>query len=169
MSIETKTPNADGKPEPKSVAELKEAALAHIAGTRIGLLALIREDGAPTIRPMGFAPVAADSADLYFTAPAASEKARSLRIHPRVNFFLQGASGDISAYKAVSLVGEAVELPRDSAEFQAAVAALSARMPFFKAKAEKGELSASTLFRVRAAELRFSDYAQKIGLAAVPL
>ncbi|MDR1498609.1 MAG: pyridoxamine 5'-phosphate oxidase family protein [Puniceicoccales bacterium] len=169
MSTEKNTTHTGGAPAIRSDDELRQVALAHIADTRIGLLAITREDGVPTIRPMGFAPIETGAADVYFTAPTASEKARSLRLHPRVNLFLQGPLSDISAYKAVSLVGEAVELAHESAEFQTAVAALSARMPFFKARAEKGDLSASAIFRVRTAELRLSDYAQKTGLALVPL
>jgi general stress protein 26 len=149
---------------------LKESALAFIAGARTGLLAIVREDGFPTNRPIGaFAPVAPDSADIYFTTPAASPKARALRLNPRASFFFQSFTDAGTDYKGVSLVGEAVELAHDSAEFPAAVAAIAARSAFFRAKVEKGDLAETAIFRIRAKELRVSDFALKHGVTEVPL
>lgn len=140
----------------------------YIALTRWAFLATVREDNTPAIRPIGsFAPVAPGDVDVYFSTPRDSAKARSIRKNARVNFYFQHEALDIASYKGVSLIGDAVEVVPQSPEYPQAVAILSARSPHFKARADKDELDGTALFRVKAGEVRFSDYSRGRGPAAL--
>ncbi|WP_043588291.1 pyridoxamine 5'-phosphate oxidase family protein [Geminisphaera colitermitum] len=148
--------------------ELKQTIHDYIALTRWAFLAIIRKDGSPTLRPIGsFTPVAIGSVDVYFSTPRDSEKVRSLRQNARVSFYFQHDALDIAAYKGVSLIGDALEIEPQTTEHPQAVAALSARSPHFKARVEKGELDVTAIFRVKALEVRFSDYARGRGPSAI--
>ncbi|AHF92413.1 pyridoxamine 5'-phosphate oxidase [Opitutaceae bacterium TAV5] len=148
--------------------EQKQNVHDYIALTRWAFLAIVREDNAPTIRPIGsFAPVAPGQVDVYFSTPRDSAKVRSIRKNARVNFYFQHEELDIASYKGVSLIGDAVEVVPQSPEYPQAVTVLSARSPHFKARADKGELDGTALFRVQAAEVRFSDYSRGRGPAAL--
>ncbi|MDR2863942.1 MAG: pyridoxamine 5'-phosphate oxidase family protein [Puniceicoccales bacterium] len=150
--------------------EQKQTVHDYIARTRVAFLAIDREDHTPTIRPIGsFAPVAPGAIDLFFSAPRDSEKARALRLHPRINFYFQHDGQEISAYKAVSLIGNASEVHASTEGYEQAVAALSARSPHFKARVEKGELAGTAIFRVTATEVRYSDFAQTRGIQKIQL
>jgi general stress protein 26 len=142
----------------------------YINRARTGFLAILREDHTPTIRPIGsFAPAAPDALDIFFSTPKDSAKARALRLHSRAQFYFQHDGQEISAYKAVSLVGDAAEvLPGTDAHAQA-VAVLSARSAYFKARVEKGELAGIAIFRVTATEVRYSDFAQQRGIQDIQL
>ncbi|MDR1279837.1 MAG: pyridoxamine 5'-phosphate oxidase family protein [Opitutaceae bacterium] len=148
--------------------ELKQTIHDYIALTRWAWLAIVREDGAPTIRPIGsFAPVDAGQVDIYFSTPLASAKVLALRRNPRASFYFEHDVLDIATYKAVSLIGEAVEVAPQSGGHAAAVAALSARSPHFRSRVEKGELASIVIFRVNAREIRFSDYSAGRGPGAI--
>jgi general stress protein 26 len=150
--------------------EQKSVVADYINRARTGFLAIIREDHTPTIRPIGsFAPVTAGAVDLYFSTPKDSAKARALRLHRRVQFYFQHDGQEIASYKAVSLVGDAIEVVPDTEAHAQAVAVLAARSPYFKARVEKGELATVALFRVNATEVRYSDFAQKHGIQDIQL
>jgi hypothetical protein len=128
--------------------------------TQIAFLGIIREDGSPTIRPIEvFAPVGPGEVSVYFSTPGDSAKSKALRQHPRTTFFFQPEGIEISAYKGASLIGDAVEILPDAAEYSQAIAILVARSPYFKSRVEKGEIAGMTVFRINAVEVRYSDYA----------
>lgn len=148
--------------------ELKQTIHDYIAFTRWAFLAITRKDGAPTIRPIAsVTPVEAGSVDVYFSTPRDSSKVRAIRQNAFVSFYFQHDALDIASYKGVSLIGDAVEITAQSEEYSVAVAALSARSPHFKSRVEKGELGATAIFRVKAREVRFSDYAKGRGPASI--
>jgi hypothetical protein len=149
---------------------LKQTAHEYIASIRVTHLAIVREDGAPTIRPIGsFAPVAPGALDLYFTAPLGSAKARALLAHPRASFFFQADGQPLAAFKGASLIGDATVVAPADAEYPQAVAALTARSPYFKERVEKGELANVTIFRFTVVEARYSDFAQQRGIQDITL
>ncbi|MDR0535851.1 MAG: pyridoxamine 5'-phosphate oxidase family protein [Puniceicoccales bacterium] len=165
MSTETQIPdNSSAKP---TIADARAA----IAATRWAGLAIIREDGTPTIRPIGcFAPSSTGAqADVYFSTPRDSAKDKSLRKNPVVNFYFEPPVAEVAAYKGVSLIGKVAEVPADSPEYPAAVSALSAQSAFFKARAESGNLASTIIYRIHASELRYSDYALYHAIMEIPL
>jgi len=133
----------------------------HIAASPRALLAIVREDGAATIRPIGaFAPAAGETAlDIYFATPRDSAKFRALAANPVVNFYFQDETRPPAAYKAASVIGVASLLESGAPEHDAAVAAIAARSPFFKSRVDSGDLTGTAIVKVRATEARYSDYA----------
>ncbi|MDR1817894.1 MAG: pyridoxamine 5'-phosphate oxidase family protein [Puniceicoccales bacterium] len=149
---------------------LGQSAREIIAGARIGHLAIIRGDGTPTIRPIGaFAGVGGDSPDLWFSTPRESEKFTALTAAPRVNFYFEDTTGGAANYKAVSLLGLAEAVTPGTPEFATAAAAIAARSPFFKQKLDAGDLAGTAIVRVRASEVRVSDYALARGIQKLVL
>ncbi|MDR3229742.1 MAG: pyridoxamine 5'-phosphate oxidase family protein [Puniceicoccales bacterium] len=140
--------------------ELKQLVHDYIYAAKWAPLAIVREDGSPTMRPIGaFAPVASGELDIYFLTRADTAKVRALRSNPRVSFFFEHGVENIAAYKAVSLIGEATEVAPDTPEHTTAVAVLAARSPYVKGLVERNELAGSLIFRIRTSEVRYSDYA----------
>ena len=136
----------------------------YIARTRWASLAIVREDGTPTIRPIGsFAP-ADGGVDVFFATPRDSAKARALEQNPRVNFYFQHEGQTITDYRGVSIIGEARVIAPETEDFRVAVALLAARSPNFKGRVDRGELAGMILYRVNAGEVRYSDYAEAHGI-----
>ncbi|MDR2429462.1 MAG: pyridoxamine 5'-phosphate oxidase family protein [Puniceicoccales bacterium] len=147
-----------------SIEKTRQAVHDYIARTRWASLAIVREDGAPTIRPIGsFAP-AGGGVDVFFATPRDSAKARVLARNPRVNFYFQHEGQAIASYRGVSIIGEARVVEPGSEDFCAAVALIAARSQHFNGLVERGELDGMCIYRVKAVELRYSDYAESRGI-----
>jgi uncharacterized pyridoxamine 5'-phosphate oxidase family protein len=149
--LETKKPTA------LTPLELQQAALEYIKQTRWATLTTVREDSAPVSRAMGsFAP---DGLNIVFSTRKNAAKTRHIAKNSFVNFFFQHENQELTTFKNVALIGRA--------EYQRAVELLSARNPRFKVRAERGELSDTAIYLIRTTEIKYLDYANGAGPAAV--
>jgi nitroimidazol reductase NimA-like FMN-containing flavoprotein (pyridoxamine 5'-phosphate oxidase superfamily) len=140
--------------------ELKQTIAEYIGKTRVSALATVRADGSPVIRAIGgFAP---DGLEIYFSTAKASAKAAQIAGDAPVSFYFQHDNQEIPVFKYVSLIGQAREL-NVGPERQKAIGILSARSPRFKARAEKGELQDSVIYRVSPSEIKYLDFSKGQG------
>jgi pyridoxine/pyridoxamine 5'-phosphate oxidase len=152
------------KPTKLTPLELQQAALEYIKQTRWATLTTMREDAAPVSRAMGsFAP---DGLNIVFSTRKNAAKTRHIAKNSFVNFFFQHENQELTTFKNVALIGRAEEVAGGS-EYQRAVELLSARNPRFKVRAERGELSDTAIYLIRTTEIKYLDYANGIGPAAV--
>jgi len=146
--------------------ELKQTITEYIGKTRVSALATVRADGAPVIRAIGgFAP---DGLEVYFSTAKASAKAGHIGGDAPVSFYFQHDNQEIAAFKYVSLVGRAQEIKAEQ-ERQKAIGILSARSPRFKARAEKGALQDTVIYRVSPSEIKYLDFAKGVGPEGVQI
>jgi uncharacterized pyridoxamine 5'-phosphate oxidase family protein len=161
MSTTTTEPT---KSRQLSAVELQQTVNEYIKQTRWATLATVREDGAPVLRVMGsFAP---DGVNVFFSTRRTAAKIRHLAKNPIVNFFFQHENQQLETFKNVALIGRAEEVT-DGANYRRAVELLSARNPRFKARVERGELADTALFLIHTAEIKYLNYANGIGAAAI--
>ena len=106
-----------------------------------------------------FAP---DGLDVFFSTPKATGKVKQLEKNQSVNFFFQHEGQELPTFKNVALIGKAAPV-RDEQEHQRAVALLSARNPRFKERAEKGELKDTLIYKIKAKEIKYLDFALGFG------
>ena len=146
--------------------ELKRIITDYIGKTRVSALATVRADGAPVVRAIGgFAP---DGLDVYFSTAKASAKAAQIAGDAPVSFYFQHDNQEIPTFKYVNLIGQARELNAES-ERQKAIGILSARSPRFKARAEKGELQDTVIYRVSPSEIKYLDFSKGQGPDSVQI
>ena len=144
--------------------ELQQTVAEYIGKTRVSALATVRADGVPVIRAIGgFAP---DGLEIYFSTAKTSAKAAQIGDGAPVSFYFQHDGQEIGTFKYVSLIGRASALNAEP-DRQKAIGILSARSPRFKARAEKGELADTVLYRVTPAEIKYLDFAKGPGAAGV--
>ena len=144
--------------------ELKQKITDYISQTRWAILATVREDRAPVLRAMGsFAP---DGVDVYFSTPKATAKVKQIEQNQWVNFFFQHEGQDLPTFKNVAVIGKASEVI-EGAELKKAIGLLSARNPRFKARAEKGDLQDTGIFKIKSKEIKYLDFAKGFGKEAV--
>jgi uncharacterized pyridoxamine 5'-phosphate oxidase family protein len=143
--------------------ELQHTVHEYINQTRWATLTTVREDGAPVSRAMGsFAP---DGVNLYFSTPKSAGKVRHIAANPLVNFFFQHENQELATFKNVAVIGRAEEAT--GVEYHRAVQLLSARNLRFKARAERGELKDTALYLIRTTEIKYLNYANGAGPAAI--
>lgn len=144
--------------------ELKQTIHDYIAQTRWATLATVRADHAPVLRAMGsFAP---DGLDVFFSTPAKTGKTKDIEKNNWVNLFFQHEGQELAAFKNVALIGKASEV-KDVDELKKAFTLLSARNPRFKERAEKGELKDTVIYKVKAKEVKYLDFAKGFGKEAI--
>jgi uncharacterized protein YhbP (UPF0306 family) len=151
------------KAPPLTPVELQDAVHEYINQTRWATLTTVREDGAPVSRAMGS--FAAEGVNLFFSTPKSAGKVRHIAGNPLVNFFFQHENQELATFRNVAVIGRAEELT--GAEYDRAVQLLSARNLCFKTRAERGELKDTALYLIRTTEIKYLNYANGIGPAAV--
>ena len=145
-------------------SELKNTIVDYIGKSRVSVLATVRPDGAPVVRAIGgFAP---DGLDIYFSTAKESGKAGQIGPRAWVSFYFQHDGQDIASFKYVALLGKAEALTAEP-DLSKAIGILSARSPRFKARAEKGELQGTAIYRVSPTEIKYLDFSKGQGPAAV--
>jgi len=143
--------------------ELRQTIQEYISGTRWATLATVRPDGAPVLRAMGS--FALDGLDIVFSTPKATAKVAHIEKNNQVNFFFQHEGQELSAFKNVAVIGRASEVKDE--DRKKAIDLLSARNPRFKARAEKGELGDTAIFKIVPKEIKYLDYAKGFGAAGI--
>ncbi|MFZ2948505.1 MAG: pyridoxamine 5'-phosphate oxidase family protein [Desulfuromonadaceae bacterium] len=132
----------------------------YIDKTRFAVLAYVRHDGTPLLRSIGsFVP---NGLSLYFTTRKDAAKVKEISDRKRISFFFEHEGQELSAWKNLLLVGDAVKIDSGS-DFDDAVQLLSARNPRFKDRVAKGELPSTQIFRLNTEEIEFLDYGKGIG------
>lgn len=141
-------------------AELKKTIIEYISKTKWGTLASVREDNAPVLRAMGS--FALDGLDIVFSTPINTGKVKDIARNSLVNFFFQHEGQDLATFKNAAVIGHASEI-KDAAELKKAIDLLSARNPRFKARAEKGDLKDTAIYKVKTTEVKYLDFAKGFG------
>jgi pyridoxamine 5'-phosphate oxidase len=156
--LETKKPTA------LTPLELQQAVLEYIKQTRWATLTTVREDGAPVSRTIGgFAP---DGLNIFFSTSKKSGKNRHIARNKLVSFHFQHENQELAAFKNLVVIGQ-IEAVSIYADYQRAVDLLSVRSPRFKARIELGETEDLALYLVRAKEIKYLNFANGVGPAAV--
>jgi pyridoxamine 5'-phosphate oxidase len=143
--------------------ELKRTIQEYISQTRWATLATVRADGAPVLRAIGS--FAADGLDIFFSTARTAAKVGQIDQNDRVNFFFQHEGQELPSFKNVAIIGRAREVKE--AERERGIGLLSARNPRFKARAEKGELGETAIFKVASEEIKYLDYSRGFGAAGI--
>jgi pyridoxine/pyridoxamine 5'-phosphate oxidase len=151
------------KPTTLTSVELQHVVHEYISQTRWATLTTVREDGAPVSRVMGS--FAADGVNLFFSTRKVAAKVRHIAKNPLVNFYFQHENQEAATFKNVAVIGRAEEVT--GVDYHRAVQLLSARNLRFKARAERGELSDTALYFIHTTEIKYLDYSNGVGPAAV--
>lgn len=132
----------------------------YVDKTHFAVLAYVRNDGTPLLRSIGsFAP---NGLSLYFTTRKDAAKVKEIGDHKRISFFFEHEGQELSQWKNLLLVGDAVKID-DGDDFNQAVQLLSTRNPRFRERVAKGELPGTQIFRLNTEEIEFLDYGKGIG------
>jgi nitroimidazol reductase NimA-like FMN-containing flavoprotein (pyridoxamine 5'-phosphate oxidase superfamily) len=148
-------------PTLKELADSSLAAL--VANVRFLSLATVSEDG-PVIRSIGSWGL--QGRTLFFSTAKGSDKVVQLQGDPRVSAQLLAEGQELPGLKNVVLQGSAKLLETDT-DRATAIAAIGARNPRFKERAEKGELGGNAIFAVKAGKIKVVDFSKGVGPAAL--
>jgi nitroimidazol reductase NimA-like FMN-containing flavoprotein (pyridoxamine 5'-phosphate oxidase superfamily) len=144
--------------------ELADSSLAAlVANVRFLSLATVSEDG-PVIRSIGSWGL--QGRTLFFSTAKCSDKVVQLQGDPRVSAQLLAEGQELPGLKNVVLQGSAKLLETDT-DRATAIAAIGARNPRFKERAEKGELGGNAIFAVKAGKIKVVDFSKGVGPAAL--
>ena len=161
MSTTEPSPNAPVKLSPK---ELQHVVHEYILQTQLATLATVREDGAPVLRTMGsFAP---EGSNVYFSTGRQAAKTRHIVKNSLVSFFFLHENQPRPTFRSVAIIGRAEALT-GKPEREHAIALLSARNARFKARVENGEADQIGLYLIRTREIKYQNYANGVGPAAI--
>jgi nitroimidazol reductase NimA-like FMN-containing flavoprotein (pyridoxamine 5'-phosphate oxidase superfamily) len=132
------------------------------AGVRFVSLATISEDG-PVVRSLGSWAIRGTT--LYFSTSQGSNKVGQLARDPRVSVQLLAEGQELPKLRNLVVNGTARLL--DGAERSVAIAAIGARSPRFKERADKGQLGDSAIYAVRVSQAKVLDFSKGTGPAAL--
>ena len=144
--------------------EFKQNIQQYISKTRWAILATVNKDSIPVQRVMGS--FALDGLAVYFSTSKAADKVKQIEHNGWVSFYFQHEGQDLDTFKNVALIGIAREV-KNGKDFDRGVELLSARNPRFKARVERGELAEIAVFRIEPKEVKYLDYANGRGKAAI--
>ncbi len=143
-----------------SQEQWKEEVVNYIDQSRFAVLAYVRNDGAPVLRSMGsFVPY---EQDIYFSTRKEAAKVKDIVERGRISFFFEHDGQELSQWKNVLLLGDAVKID-GGPELDQAVELLGNRNPRFKERVAKGELPNTQIFRLSTEEIEFLDYGRGVG------
>ncbi len=147
-----------------SNSEILSSAKDYIEKTKWVVLASVSQDNKPALRTMGS--VVNDDLNIYFSTGKNTAKVAQIESNPFVTFLFQHEGQELSAFKNVTYTGKAKQLSCEK-ELAKAIELLSNRSPRFKARAEKGELGATAIFKVEPVSIKYLDYSSGMGPSAV--
>jgi pyridoxamine 5'-phosphate oxidase len=137
----------------------------YISNTKYLILATVGIKDFPGLRTL--LSFANDGLHVYFSTAGSSEKVREIAANPAVKLLFQQEGQELGTYQNVTISGYATPLEPDSPEYQKAVQLIGNRSPSFKARAEKGELTGNTLFRVHPHKIKLLDFRKGTDAQAV--
>ena len=115
-------------------------------------------DGYPNTRI--FYSQANDGYTVYFSSGTQATKVAEIAANPKVNAYYEDTSQELQTWKNVVIYGNAEPLVKDSAEYKKAVELISAKSANFKKRAEEGQLTGNTLFKIKPIRAKVLDFAQ---------
>ncbi len=132
------------------------------ASVRFVSLATVSEDG-PVVRSIGSWAIRGTT--LYFSTSRGSSKVGQLARDPRVSVQLLAEGQELPKLRNLVVSGTARLLDGD--ERAVAIAAIGARSPRFKERADKGQLGDSAIYAVRVSQAKVLDFSKGTGPAAL--
>lgn len=132
------------------------------ASVRFVSLATISDDG-PVVRSIGSWAIRGTT--LYFSTSRSSNKTAQLARDPRVSVQLLAEGQELPNLRNLVLNGTAKLL--DGEERASAIAAIGARSPRFKERADRGQLGDSALYAVKSTQAKLVDFSKGVGPAAL--
>ncbi len=144
----------------------KEKINEYLNKTKFIVLATVDANQTPVLRSLGS--FAADELAVYFTTHRSTGKVRQIRENPKVSILFQHENQELASFLNVSLTGDARELDSEE-ERQKAVLLLGNRNPRFRERAEKGEISENTFFKLDPTEIKVVDFSKGAGAKAVEI
>jgi nitroimidazol reductase NimA-like FMN-containing flavoprotein (pyridoxamine 5'-phosphate oxidase superfamily) len=132
------------------------------ASVRFVSLATISDDG-PVVRSIGSWAIRGST--LYFSTSRSSNKVNQLAHDPRVSVQLLAEGQELPKLRNLVLSGTANLLEGEARA--AAIAAIGARSPRFKERADKGQLGDSALYAVKSTQAKLVDFSKGTGPAAL--
>ncbi len=143
------------------MSTLKEAE-AYIAETKRVVLATVTIEGAPAQRTLGG--FASDGLTVYLSTSKTSGKVEQLEVNPQATLLFQHEGQEVPGFRNVTLNGTVTQVSSESgAEYEKAIALLSAKSPRFKERAEKGDLEGNIVLKVEPRKVKLLDLSK--GLA----
>lgn len=136
----------------------------YIGKTKWVILSTVAQDNAPAVRTLGS--VVNDNLNIYFSTGKNTAKVAQIESNPFVALLFQHEGQELAAFINVTYTGKAKRVSSEQ-ELAKAIELLSKRSPRFKERAEKGQLGETAIFRVEPVCIKYLDYSQGIGPAAV--
>jgi general stress protein 26 len=102
-----------------------------------------------------------DGYTVYFSSGAQAAKVAEIAANPKVNAYYEDTSQELQTWKNVVIYGSAEPLVKDSAEYKKAVELISAKSANFKKRAEEGQLTGNTLFKIKPVRVKVLDFSQE--------
>lgn len=134
---------------------LKEAE-AYIAETKRVILATVTPEGGPALRTLGG--FASDGLTVYLSTSKISGKVEQLEHNPQATLLFQHEGQELPRFRNVTLTGTVSKVcSKCGAEYEKAIALLSAKSPRFKERAEKGELEGNVILKLEPRRVKLLD------------
>lgn len=142
-----------------TVSEINKEVENYIKSTKYVVLGTVNEN-IPVQRTLGA--FANDGLTVYFSTNINTEKVKHIGKNPHVSLFFQQEGQDITSFKNVSIIGQAIHLSGKK-ELEEAISIIGSRNPRYKERVAKGEVKDAALFKVEPIEIKFLDFSRGIG------
>ncbi|HBC91672.1 MAG TPA: pyridoxamine 5'-phosphate oxidase family protein [Pelotomaculum sp.] len=136
----------------------------YIGKTKWVILSTVTQENLPALRTLGS--IVNDDLNIYFSTGKNTAKVAQIESNPFVTLLFQHEGQELATFINVTYTGKAEKVSSEQ-ELAKAIALLSNRSPRFKERAEKGQLDETAIFKVEPVRIKYLDYSQGIGPAAV--
>jgi len=139
------------------VSEIQADAIRYIEDSTYAMLITVGEDKRPYARYVG--PFVNDGLNLYFITSLDSRKIAHISANPAVMLYFQMPNQTPGAFKSVAVAGTAGRVPEGN-EYEDVLKKLGDKSPGFRKWLNSKEAKAWTIYRITAASMQYTDFAQ---------